>query len=253
MPGQSAVAGSPPRPILGVPETFNRNLVVPDLHNLPPTPDYTTVCAWKGRNNRNCIRLAVQAIEHARSAEHMKKYNLILPNNFRKLTVARQTFVITDLERVDRGVRPYAGLISPLNHASHVAATAGVDPTPAFAMLRVLGVGEWGSIWANDYGPLAADYDWMYNDGYSANGSINIACPTPGAPGCWGHRQNILYPDKGMPYLTAGAGTAKPAGASIAAILSGGYLKPDAYDYTWHRALMHGANGHRIAARFRRR
>jgi hypothetical protein len=91
----------------------------------------------------------------------------------------------------------------------------------------------------------------MYNDGYSADGSINIDCTAPGARGCWGHRHNILYPDRGYPVLTAGAGTSKPAGMSIAEIFTGGYIKPARYVYTWHRALLHGANGHRIAARFR--
>jgi hypothetical protein len=250
--GQVAVAGAP-RPILGVPDSFNRSFIASHLHNQAPSPDYFGICAQRGYNSLVCIDQAVAAIENARKHDHhVTKQAVILPNNFRRLSVAEQTFVITNLERVDRGLRPYSGLITKLNTISRAAAILRADPSPGFALMHTLGAGEWGSIWAADLGPLPSDYDWMYNDGYSAGNTINIACPAPGAPGCWGHRDNILYADKGYPVLTAGAGTAKPAGSSIAEILVGGYDKPPKYDYTWHRALLHGANGHHIAARFRR-
>jgi hypothetical protein len=40
--------------------------------------------------------------------------------------------------------------------------------------------------------PLAADYFWMYWDG---PGSLNPDCVNPGDPGCFGHRNIILFPD----------------------------------------------------------
>ncbi len=220
--------------------------------NIQPSPDYFSVCAARGRNTPTCIKLVVEAIDRARSHEHMKKHALVLPRNYRRLSVARQTFVITNLERVDRGLRPFKGLTAPLNHLSNVAAGLRIDPSMRVSTLRALGIGEWGSIWAEDLGPLAADYDWMYNDGYSATSGINIACQTPTASGCWGHRNNILYSGKGYSVLSAGAGTSKPAGASIAEVLVCGYGRAPKYVYTWRSALLHGANGHQIAARFRR-
>lgn len=215
------------------------------LHNIAPSPNYFSVCAY-GTNSAACTRQVIKAIENARSHEHMKKRAVILPNNYRKLSVPEQTFVITDLERVDRGLRPYTGLTATLNTAAHVAAIAQVDPTLVTSVLNALHIEALGSIWAGDLGPLASDYDWMYNDGYAKGGSINIACLRPGASGCWGHRHNILYPNRGLSTLSAGAGTAKPPGASIAEVLVGGNARAPRYSYTWREALAHGANGHRI-------
>jgi hypothetical protein len=69
----------------------------------------------------------------------------------------------------------------------------------------------------------------MYDDG---PGSFNFDCPTAGAPGCWGHRRNILaaYPDPALMgassqgrslamLVVAGGGLARtgPSWASLAA------------------------------------
>jgi hypothetical protein len=113
------------------------------------------------------------------------------------------------------------------------------------SLLQALGVSEYGSIWAGDFGPLASDYDWMYNDGYSADGSINLACATPSASGCWGHRDNILGTYSYQPTLLAGAGTASPPGASIAEVMTGGRGSPPAFTYSWREAKRHGANHRR--------
>lgn len=46
------------------------------------------------------------------------------------------------------------------------------------------------SVWAgNNLTPIAADYGWMYADGYGSN---NLDCTTPSSSGCWGHRDAIL-------------------------------------------------------------
>jgi hypothetical protein len=247
------VAGSSARVALGAPKAADSLSASSSLRNVAPSPNYFDICGVKGRNNPQCITLVVEAIEHARSHEHMTKRALILPNNYRYLSVAKQTFVITNLERVDRGLRPYTGLTASLNHVSQIAAALKADPTIGTSLLHTLGIGTWGSIWAEDLGPLAADYDWMYNDGYAGASGINVACRTPGAAGCWGHRHNILYPFKGFSVLSAGAGTAKPAGASIAEILTGSYGAAPRYSYTFKNALAHGANGHRVTARVRHR
>jgi hypothetical protein len=248
------VAAAPERPAtLGALNSVLPSRTTSGLHNIAPSPDYQAVCYARGRNNPTCIRRIVKAIEAARSHERMKKHRFILPINYRKLSVARQTFVVTNLERVDRGLRPFAGLVPGLDRISRIAAALNVDPRLGAALQRLLGIDVWGSIWASDLGPLASDYDWMYNDGYGGTGGINLACPVPGAFGCWGHRKNILYPETGFSVLSAGAGTARPAGASIAEILTAGSGRTPRYSYTWKRALRHGANGHRIAARFRTR
>lgn len=168
---------------------------------------------------------------------------MVLPRNYRSLTVGEQTFVIIDLERVARGLKPFAGLTGPFNTASHTAAVTRVDPNPAISTLRALGVSEYGSNWAGDFGPLASDYDWMYNDGYGSGG-INMACLSPQAAGCWGHRDNIVGTYRHLPTLLAGAGTGRPAGRSIATVMSGGGGSPPKLTYTWRQAKRHGAGAH---------
>jgi len=184
---QPAKAQLRPGITLGAPLSVDRAPTMMALHhNVAPSPDYFPICAARGHNDPVCIQLEIKAIEHARAFEPMRKHALILPDNFRSLSVARQTFVITNLERVDRGIRPYAGLTKMLNQVSHFAATARLDPSLALTALQRYSIGEWGSVWAADLGPLASDYDWMYNDGYSSSsGSLNIDCRWNGSSSCW--------------------------------------------------------------------
>jgi len=214
------------------------------LRNVAPKPDFFNVCSMRGYNNPKCIEQALAAIAHARSLQPGKTRPMVLPRNFRKLSVAKQTFVITNLERVDRSKRPVLGLTHPLNHRAHVAAVLHLDPLLPLPLMRLLHVLTWGSIWANDLGPLAADYDWMYNDGYSAAHGINLACVTPRSNGCWGHRRNILSGYHHQPLLLAGVGSAKPVWASIAEVISGGIGKARGLTFSWKTAVAHGANRH---------
>jgi hypothetical protein len=140
-------------------------------------------------------------------------------------------------------------MVPRLNVLSHLAAVLHLDPIISNLLAHLLGIGEWRSIWASDFGPLAADYDWMYYDGYSPGGdSYNLACRKPTAPGCWGHRRNILGRFAGMARVIAGVGAAKPLGSSIAAVSAGLRGPAPHYTYTWQDALDHGANGHAIVA-----
>jgi hypothetical protein len=233
----------PHRPVvLGAPlhvGTLSSAALAHPSRNRAPNPNFIPACAEDWRS-RSCTRLARRAIKNARAAEGLKHPALVLPRNYKKLTVAEQTFVITDLERVGRGLKPFAGLTRVFNLASHTAAVARIDPEPVLSLLRSLGIFEYGSNWAGDFGPLASDYDWMYNDGYGSGG-INLACLTPRSNGCWGHRNNILGTYSYLPHLLAGAGTAKPAGMSIAMIMSGGRGTPPKFTYSWRAAKHHGA------------
>ncbi|MGA3218649.1 MAG: hypothetical protein ABSE77_06175 [Acidimicrobiales bacterium] len=117
---------------------------------------------------------------------------LRLPSNFDRLSVPEQMLVIIDLERVNRGEVPVAGLTAPLDHLAQQAAATGSDPAIGF-----------GDIWEG--GPIStaeADYGWMYDDGYAGS---NTGCTAPGGAQCWGHRDIILADD--VPgALVAGAG-----------------------------------------------
>ena len=116
---------------------------------------------------------------------------LHLPSNFAGLSVPEQMLVVIDLERVNRGEVPVAGLTAPLDRLAQKAAADSVDPDVGF-----------GDIWEG--GPTStveADYAWMYDDGYAGT---NVDCTAPGQPGCWGHRDVILADDVTGPVVAGG-------------------------------------------------
>ena len=209
-------------------------------HNIEAKPDYRAACANYHSNSSECITKALAAIDRARSMEHVRP--MILPDNFTKLSYAEQTFVATNLERVDRGLAPFRGITAMLNKTAKQAATANVDPAPAYAAVGEFVVLDYQSNWTSNFGPLAGDYGWMYDDGY---GSYNVDCASPSAPGCWGHRDIILTKyDK--PGLISGVGSDKQSGlVSIAQLFVAGKGQHPDYTYTWRQALRHGAGGYR--------
>jgi hypothetical protein len=211
--------------------------------NRAPTPDYLPTCETNGFNDPQCIKLELAAIRNARKLEGVKRPALVLPSNYSHLSTPEQVFVVTNLERVGRGLRPFRGLTHNLSAVAHASAVGNADPMLATATMRSMRIYDYGSIWASDLGPLGADYDWMYNDGYSKAG-VNIACLSRGAEGCWGHRENILGSYGGLPTLIAGAGTSSPAGRSVTELLAGSDGKTPQLTYRWKNALRHGANRH---------
>lgn len=137
---------------------------------------------------------------------------LILPRNWSTLTPVQQGFVLINLERVNRGMPPIVGLSASLNQLASAGAAQNNDPS--FPSGGFVGG---GGIWAGVPSVLAADYLWMYDDG--ANGlNTNLACTSPGAPGCWGHRDIILWDRTSAP-LVAGGGYS--AGSYAYLVLSG--------------------------------
>lgn len=219
--------------------------------NIQPSPSFLDACVELGAMSDACISDSVAAINSARSAEPMLRYPLILPSDFRSLSPAKQAFVVLNLERVDRGLRPIVGMVARLNRSARIAAALGMDPEPSVAQLRKLGVHAYRSVYARAYGVLAADYEWLYHDGYSAGGpdaTTNVDCPYPDAAGCWGHRESILRPFARSRRLIGGMGSAHAEGGAqwVTAILAGAHGPRPHYTYTWRKSLAHGADGHPI-------
>lgn len=158
--------------------------------NVVPSPSYWTLCLNEGRNSQACIDQIVQAIDNARALEGVGP--MTLPADFASLPTEQQTFVVSNLERVDRGLRPVEGMVDSLNALAADAAAADADPYLSGWSVGPLQVNGWSSIWAGDLNALAADYDWMYNDGWGPQGSYNLDCQSADADGCWGHRHAIL-------------------------------------------------------------
>jgi hypothetical protein len=93
-------------------------------------------------------------------------------------------FVWTNLERTSRGEAAIPNLVNTYDGAVQTGLTN--DDDPSLSDLP----GHSGSIWAGAYATvLGAIYGWMYDDGF---GGGNEDCTSATAPGCWGHRDNIL-------------------------------------------------------------
>ena len=189
--------------------------------NVPPTPDYWPACSTSGASSQTCINAIVTAIDNARALEGVGP--MVLPSGFASMSTAVQTFVVSNLERVDRGLQPAAGMVSSLNTVS--ADAANNDADPALANWNPIGPfspNRWGSNWAGDLNALAADYDWMYDDGWGPTGSYNLDCTSSTASGCWGHRHNILSTYNGEELITGVASVVQQQWTSIAQIFVAG-------------------------------
>jgi hypothetical protein len=184
----------------------------------PPcyTPDFAPAFASPA-----CEQDELAAIDRARAKEGVGP--MYLPSDFDSLSGDEQLLVVIDLERVGRGLPPFAGIVASLDsiaqrgtQVSGQPAGAFEDPTFPFGFSVDSGSAfayrchsnGWGSGACDGSGypgaslaagelisVLDADYHWMYDDGY---GGPNVDCMTPTAAACWGHRDNILglYPTR---------------------------------------------------------
>lgn len=183
------------------------------------------------------------AIDSARAGEGVGAMPVSL-SALKALPVPEQIFVLTNLERTGRGLAPIAAMTAQLDGYSETGANLGEDPVvPTGASLAGAGpIAQWASNWiGGSTTALAADYRWMYQDGY---GSGNLACPTPSAPGCWAHRRNILlhslHCSTGAPtYYMGAADNASVSQGSLAELLAGTCAShaPSDETITWAEAL----------------
>jgi hypothetical protein len=148
-------------------------------------------------NAPDCTQFVLRAVNTARALEHLSA--MVLPSNWYSLTPPEQLFVLADLERTARGLPPYLGLNRALTREAQRAARRQVDPgfAPGFAVgldrQKVRGMG--GTL-AMSFTTLEADYTWMYQDGWGGSAyTPNMACSSASAPGCWGHRDQLLGSD----------------------------------------------------------
>jgi hypothetical protein len=149
-------------------------------------------------NTAACAAFQLRAINAARTAEHLPL--MVLPTNWISLSAPEQLFVLADLERTARGLAPYLGLNRALTNAAQRAALNRADPNfaPGFRVgIDVQNVRGMGSTLALGYSTLEADYTWMYEDGWGGSmaRTPNVTCSSPSAPGCWGHRDQLLGSD----------------------------------------------------------
>ncbi len=154
--------------------------------NVPPNPNFNNSCSYTGSqdNSVGCYLAALTAIDNAILGEGSTP--LDMPSNFLSLTYPQQLYVISNEERVARGLTPITGITSQLDSAAQTAADNSQDPVAPSGYNYT----SWGSNWAGGLpSALASDYMWMYEDG---PGGGNLDCTSTNTSGCWGHRDNIL-------------------------------------------------------------
>jgi hypothetical protein len=224
-------------PLGGVPSSQSDSGIPDPVHNVPPTPDYTRECSSTGfDSSSNCLAALLGAVNRARAKEHIRP--MVLPAGFSSLSIPEQLFVAVNLERVDRGLPPFAGLTSALNRNAQLGADKATDP-PDPGGGYLLDDAVWAGGASNG---LDAVYGWMYEDGPNSG---NLDCRRHGAPGCWGHRKGILDDFGSGSNLALGAAvdangdthSGDVGGTSMAVTLAVADTRPSSYTYTWAQAL----------------
>jgi hypothetical protein len=197
-----------------------------------------------------CNTDALKSIDNGRTKlESMAPLSLNL-TAFEAMTVPEQIFVITDLERTDRGLAPIAGLTTQLDDVAQTGAADNDDPHLSSSTLTGgASVTSWGSIWAGGTAnPVGSDYFFMYDDGPN---SPNSDCSTPSSSACWGHRDVILgtFTSTGctQPEQYMGAGytaSGSSYGPAFAGIVVGACgATPSDVVFTWAQAQQEMSGG----------
>jgi hypothetical protein len=205
----------------------------------PLTPD----------NSVSCTENVLAAIDNARASEGVSPMSFDLAA-FEAMTPSEQLFVVANLERVDRDLQPIPYLTSQLDGYAQTGADNNEDPGDPASLTSGAYVSSYGSIWAGNFpNVLWADYVWMYDDG---PGGPNEDCTTSYTAGCWGHRNNILWPnpDEGC-FLAMGAATSVVEdGLSYAALVVDACgAEPTDQVFTWPEAVSAlSGNGHLAVA-----
>ena len=215
-------------------------------------PCYTSTLA-AAFTSAGCERQELEAIDNARAREGVGP--MYLPRDFNSLAGEAQLLVVIDLERVGRGLPPFAGIVASLDAVAQGGAhepgqPAGAFGDPAFPAGFIVGR---GSVLAYECHPtraqhvscagsgnpgasiaagsnisaLDADYSWMYDDG---SGGPNFDCKTPKTAGCWGHRTNILGRYPTVTTFISGPWGSKVSSVSrrkALPVLGAGWLQPN--------------------------
>jgi hypothetical protein len=230
---QAGLAGAILKPLRAAPSGVSATGIADPPHTEPANPDYDDSCAPSGLDDSpGCLAAILAAIDNARAAEGVKP--MVLPAGFAGMSTAEQLFVVTNLERVDRGLPPFVGLTAQLDaNSAKGAASANDPPNPSSTLGDDT---EWSGGAVNG---LDADYGWMYDDG---RGSGNVDCPRTGGSGCWGHRHGILdnFGTVGTMVMGAAydphgdnAANGWAGGTSMATTLATQLDPPKSYVVTW--------------------
>ena len=170
---------------LAVPATAGASIVPPQNPgaNITPAPGYSGPCGSLSSPNLYCPS-GLTLLYGDRQAEGLAPMSL--PSNWTSLTPPEQLFVLTDEERIDRGLAPISGLAANLNAYAQAGANAHTDPPfPHYGSTA-------GSTSASTSSLGTALALWMYDDG---PGGIQRGLPPHGRGGLLGppgHHSRLL-------------------------------------------------------------
>ncbi|MHB8736613.1 MAG: hypothetical protein ACYC6M_15025 [Terriglobales bacterium] len=188
----------------------------PSVNTVPSAA--TSAACGRDPVSLECDIAALSDINAARAGEGIGP--MALPTNYESVTQPQQVLVVTNLERIGRGLVPASGLSSSLNKAATDGALANHDPNPDTYNGNMMACN-----WAGGVGsPLFVDFLWMYDDG---PGSNNLDCNVSSDPGCWGHRDDILYSFDAPLGFGAAELTTPSCGSSVTEIFVGGDVALD--------------------------
>jgi hypothetical protein len=186
-----------------------------------------------------------------RAEHHEGLPSVRLPTNFEALPVPDQLLVLVDIERISRGETPVLGVSLADNVFAQVGARDNTDPYLPSSADVDNSVSAWSANYAAGVNTLDANYQWMYTDGWDGRLTFNGACTSAHAPGCWGHRDNILANESRMPCDAASCSIIMGAGFVRSGATEGynSYTElfvqvtgvVPALSYTWTQALTAGA------------
>ena len=209
--------------------------------NIAPNPDFVATCQPTD-NSLNCITQEIEAIDNAQIQEGLQPITINIAA-LTELSPAEQMFVLTDLERMTRGLPPVIAMTAQLDSVATRGAVQMKDPAlDGWTVTGGKSAIAWDSNWAGGLNTVGSDYFWLYSDGEG----YNIDCTPTDQSGCFQHEDNILAPLSGsctaqrtLPQMVMGAGTASTAeyGPSEAEIIvqeCGGL--PNDTVFTWPQA-----------------
>jgi hypothetical protein len=165
-------------------------------------------------DNDTCDDAARKDFDAVRKREGLGP--MVLPAGFDRLSVPSQLLGITDLERVDRGLRAVRGRSSAIDKLAHTGATKDTDPM----FPNPCHCNSAGANWAAaGNSALLDDFFWMYDDGL---GSGNEDCKVGDTSGCWGHRHVIIGHYDAPVVMGAAVATGTAHGTSMTEEFLGG-------------------------------
>jgi hypothetical protein len=185
--------------------------------NTSPSSAFVNACypmSTSKADNDACDAAALHDFNAVRAGEGLGP--MVLPGDFDTLDVPHQLLAISDIERVDRGLPPVAGLSSRLDGYAQTGADNDEDPPWPSPFPGTAGTGNWAGAGNS---ALLDDFYWMYDDGI---GSGNLDCTPSDQSGCWGHRHDILWSFATPLVMGAAVAYGTPYGTSMTEEFIGG-------------------------------